>query len=136
MAVALKVRKVRVARRGFTLVELLVVITIIAMLAGICCPPCSAGEAARRSTCANNMKQMGLACLNFEQAIKKMPSGGEGTNLAGYNASGSTSGTNSTDLVHRRPHRAGHVSERAVRRLVRAGPAVPGTTTLSASSST
>ena len=68
------------ARRGFTLVELLVVITIIAMLAGMLLPAINAArEAGRRSVCGNNMTQLGLAALNYEAAISVLPSGGEGT---------------------------------------------------------
>ena len=62
------------ARAGFTLVELLVVIAIIGIMVGLLMPAVQAArEAARRTQCANNLRNIALATLNYEAAYRRFP---------------------------------------------------------------
>jgi len=93
-------------RRGFTLVELLVVIAIIGVLVALLLPAVQAArEAARRTTCTNQLRQIGIAMQNHVSTRKVFPTGGNGNSpriedyvTGGINGSGRPNGPNKQGL--------------------------------------
>jgi prepilin-type N-terminal cleavage/methylation domain-containing protein len=96
----------RGAPRAFTLVELLVVIAIIGVLVALLLPAVQAArEAARRMNCQSNMKNMALACLNYESAKGILPPASQADNVAGSDVKWNMySGNQLSWIVHVLPY--------------------------------
>jgi prepilin-type N-terminal cleavage/methylation domain-containing protein/prepilin-type processing-associated H-X9-DG protein len=111
------------ARRGFTLVELLVVIAIIGILIALLLPAVQAArEAARRSQCTNNLKQLALACHNYHDTFKTFPPLGAGTDVSDTDAGNwNTAWTNNGRRLSMFVHMLPFFEQGAVYDLIQAG---------------
>ncbi|HEX6963173.1 MAG TPA: DUF1559 domain-containing protein [Lacipirellula sp.] len=90
---------------GFTLVELLVVIAIIGVLVALLLPAVQAArEAARRMNCQSNQKNLALACLNYEDAQKRLPPASQANDMANGKMWNINTGNQLSWIVHILPY--------------------------------